>query len=404
MPTSTLDWDVELKFEDPPQSAHVIVERQVLLGRTPNNVAEMPSFDLSPYNAIEKGVSRRHGLLISDGASLSYTDLGGENGTVLNGRHLTAQETARLNDGDVLFLGHLKITISITSRTRKTAIAAIRPNLTLSSSAIAGKGQRILIVEDETGLAQMYRIGLERNGYTVQTVREMVSAIRTLNRVTPSAIVLDLMLPGINGLELCRYVRRDTECPTIPIAVVSALQDPENIKSAMDAGADVYMTKPVDWRELVRVISGLVQHSEASQPLLHTKKLNGTARLDFIPAATRPDTLVVFVDGHREPFTAVAQPLITLGRQATEANGTTQHIDLEPYGAFDKGVSRMHMTVRRVGKGFQVEDLGSANGTFVNGFSLAPHTPHELKNGDELRLGDLRMHVYFLAETEVAER
>src|SRR5579864_3632522 len=221
MPTPTLDWDVELKFEDPPQSAHVIVERQVLLGRTPNSAAEMPSFDLSPYNAIDRGVSRRHGLLVNDGTSLSYADLGGENGTVVNGRHLTAQETVQLKDGDVLFLGHLKLTVGLTSRSRKTAIAAMRPNLTLSSAAIAGKGQRILIVEDETGLAQMYRIGLERNGYTVQTVREMVSAIRTLNRITPSAIILDLMLPGINGLELCRYVRRDTECPTIPIAIVS---------------------------------------------------------------------------------------------------------------------------------------------------------------------------------------
>jgi DNA-binding response OmpR family regulator/pSer/pThr/pTyr-binding forkhead associated (FHA) protein len=363
----------------------------------------MPSFDLSSYNAVEKGVSRRHGLLTNDGTSVSYTDLGSDNGTVFNGRPLAPQETVRLNDGDVLYLGHLKLTLTLKSKLRKTSVVAMRPSLTLSSAPISGKGQRILIVEDEGGLAQMYRIGLERNGYIVQTVREMVSAIRTLNRLTPSAIVLDLMLPGISGLELCRYVRRDTECPSIPIAVVSALHEPENIKAAMDAGADVYMAKPVDWRELVRVISSLVQQIEISQPLLHTKKLSGTARLDFIPAATRPDTLVMFVDGHREPFTAVAQPQFTMGRQADQ-NGATPHIDLESYSAFDKGVSRMHLTVTRTGKGFLIEDLGSANGSFVNGFSLTPHTPHELKNGDELRLGDLRMHVYFLAETEVAER
>ncbi|MHB8626755.1 MAG: FHA domain-containing protein [Aggregatilineales bacterium] len=404
MTTATLDWDVELNFDDPPQSVHVMVERQVLLGRTPNNVAEMPGFDLSPYNAAEKGVSRRHGMLVNDGAALSYSDLGSDNGTVFNGRRLSAQETVRLNDGDVLYMGHLKVTVTLKSRVRKTSIAAIRPGLTLSSTPISGKGQRILIVEDETGLAQMYRLGLERNGYTVQTVREMVSAIRTLNRVTPSAIIVDLMLPGINGLELCRYVRRDTECPSIPIAVVSALHDSENVKAAMDSGADIYMTKPLDWRELVRVISSLVQQIEVAQPLLHTKKLNGTARLDFIPATTRADTLVVFVDGHREPFTAVAQPQITMGRQASDPNTATAHIDLESYSAFDKGVSRMHLTIRRVAKGFDVEDLDSANGTFVNGFSLAPHAPHQLKNGDELRLGDLRMHVYFLAETEVAER
>ena len=401
MANVSLDWEVEAKIGDSEQSLRVTVDQQLLLGRTPNGAAEFPSLDLSSYKAIERGVSRRHGMFLATSEGLSYQDLGSENGSTVNGTRLAAQEVMKLNSGDELFLGHLKLTLTIKSRVRKTSIIASRPNLKLSSVTTVGTGQRIMVVEDETGLAEMYRIGLERNGYSVQLMREVVSAIRALNRYTPSAIVLDLMLPGIRGIELCRYVRRDTECPDIPIIIVSALRDELATKEIMDAGADVFMSKPLDWRELVRVISSLIQSNELVNPEMHTKKLSGTARLDHLPPAGRSDTLVIFIDGHREPLTASAQPQVAFGRQNVTSSGSAQ-IDLEPYGAFEKGVSRHHSVIRRSGLGFEIEDLGSANGTFVNGFSLTPHTPRIIKNGDELRLGELRMHVYFLAETEIA--
>jgi DNA-binding response OmpR family regulator len=399
----SLDWEVEAKIGDSEQSLRVTVDQQLLLGRTPNGSAEMPSLDLSNYKASDLGVSRRHGLFIANSDGLSYQDMGSENGSFINGKRLASQEVVKLSSGDVLHLAHLKLVVTFKSRVRKTSIVAIRPNLKLSSVTTIGTGQRIMVVEDETGLAEMYRIGLERNGYSVQLMREVVSAIRALNRYTPSAIVLDLMLPGIRGIELCRYVRRDTECPDIPIIVVSALRDEIVTKEIMDAGADLFMTKPLDWRELVRVISSLIQNNEVINPAMHTKKLSGTAKLDHIPATGRTDTLVIFIDGHREPLTATAQPLVALGRQNASSNGNSSNqIDLEPYGAFEKGVSRNHSVIRRAGVGFEIEDLGSANGTFLNGFSLMPHAPHIIKNGDELRLGELRMHIYFLAETEIA--
>ena len=401
MTNVALDWEVEAKIGESEQSLRVTVDQQLLLGRTPNGAAEIPSLDLSAYKAVELGVSRRHGMFITNSDGLNYQDLGSENGSLVNGTRLAAQEIVKLSPGDKIYLGHLMLTVTFKSRVRKTSIIAIRPNLKLSSVTTIGTGQRIMVVEDETGLAEMYRIGLERNGYSVQLMREVVSAIRALNRYTPSAIVLDLMLPGIRGIELCRYVRRDTECPDIPIIIVSALRDEIVTKEIMDAGADVFMTKPLDWRELVRVISSLIQNNEIVNPAMHTKKLSGTAKLDHIAAVGRTDTLVIFVDGHREPLTATAQPSVAFGRQGVTSTGSVQ-IDLEPYGAFEKGVSRHHSVIRRVGLGFEIEDLGSANGTFLNGQPLNPHMSHVIKNGDELRLGELRMHVYFLAETEIA--
>jgi DNA-binding response OmpR family regulator len=400
MAAPQIDWDVELKLEDPPQTIQFIVEQDTLLGRTPSGQAEVPSVDLTNYNGIDRGVSRRHGMFHNDGNTLTYRDLGGGNGSVLNGAHLTPHEPARISSGDILYLGHFKAQINIRAHTRKTTILASRPDLNIVGTAVPGKGQRVLVVEDDQGLAEMYRLALERSGYTVQAAREMVTAIRALNHQTPSVILLDLMLPGIRGLELCRYVRRDTECPSIPIVVISALRDKESVKGAMDAGADVFMGKPVDWKELTRVVSTLVQGVEVSNPLLQTKRLSGTARLDTIPAEARRDTVVVFIDNYREPLTLIIQPQLTMGRQNPGANAKT-HVDLEPYEAFDKGVSRVHLTLRRAADHYEVEDMGSANGTFVNGVSIAPGQPQSLKNGDEVRLGTLRLRMYFLSETEI---
>lgn len=403
MAATELDWDVEFKLDDPPQTIHFTIEREMLLGRTPNGQAETPSVDLTNYNGVELGVSRKHGMLTNDGTAVSYYDLGGGNGSILNGRLLAPNETVKLATGDVLYLGHMKGQVTLRARARKTSILAVREQIAFNSAAPQGKGQRILVVEDDQGVSEMYRMALERTGYTVQTAREMVTAIRALNHVTPSAILLDLMLPGIRGLELCRYVRRDTECPSIPIVVISALNDKDSVRGAMDAGADVFMTKPVDWKELTRVIGTLIQRNEAGNPNLQTKRLSGTARLDFIPAETRKDTVVIFVDNYREPLTAIVQPQITLGRQAISP-ASKSHVDLEPYQAFDKGVSRVHATIRRVGTSIEIEDNGSANGTYVNGYSLPASQPHALKNGDEIRLGGLQMHVYFLSETEISGR
>jgi len=131
---------------------------------------------------------------------------------------------------------------------------------------------------------------------------------------------------------------------------------------------------------------------------MQTKQLRGTASLDYIAAQPRKDTVIIFVEGYRDPIGTVIQPQVTLGRQV----GTNQrsHVDLEPYGAFDKGVSRVHARIRRNGDRFYAEDMESSNGTFVNGTGLNKGESKLIKNGDELRLGELRMHVYMLADTD----
>jgi pSer/pThr/pTyr-binding forkhead associated (FHA) protein len=83
-----------------------------------------------------------------------------------------------------------------------------------------------------------------------------------------------------------------------------------------------------------------------------------------------------------------------LGRKDESAN-LFPDLDLTPYGALDKGVSRKHAVLRRNGDTLTVIDLGSANGTYLNGLKLAPNQPHVVRDGDEVRFGKLTSHIYF---------
>ncbi len=85
--------------------------------------------------------------------------------------------------------------------------------------------------------------------------------------------------------------------------------------------------------------------------------------------------------------------VVTMGRDDPASN--TPHIDLSPYGAYERGVSRKHVQFRRTNTLVYVSDMGSTNGTFINGRQLLPQDKRLLHNGDELRLGQLRMKVKF---------
>jgi pSer/pThr/pTyr-binding forkhead associated (FHA) protein len=83
-----------------------------------------------------------------------------------------------------------------------------------------------------------------------------------------------------------------------------------------------------------------------------------------------------------------------LGR-ADEVSGTSPDLDLTPYNALEKGVSRIHAAIRRGEDTLTLVDLGSVNGTHLNGQRLVPNQPRVLRDGDEIRLGRLVVHIYF---------
>lgn len=403
MSDSTLTaWLVELYFPKLQKSVKFRLENRLVIGRPNPDGTIKPDIDVNPYGAEEHGVSRQHVALAVENMQLNVTDLGSGNGTLLNAVRLEAEKPSPIKHGDILTLGRLEAQLRVViSPAYSSSIEGHQRSLQLQDQEQPGTGQLVLIVEDDDMVAKLLSLMLERAGYTVLSSRNVSGAIRIFKQKPPSAIVLDLMLPDMNGLELCRYIRRDSQLSDTPVIVISAANTPENVDNAMQAGADIFLGKPVSSKELRHVVSSLIHHKEKGVATLYTKHLIGTAPLKALEPRSRRDTVVLFVSGYNDnPMTVSLRQPMTLGRQANNPNSKT-HIDLSRYDAVDLGVSRVHATLSFGNEHFFVEDNSSVNGTYLNGEPIKPNTPTELSNADEIRLGQLRMYLYFLNDEDL---
>jgi hypothetical protein len=114
-----------------------------------------------------------------------------------------------------------------------------------------------------------------------------------------------------------------------------------------------------------------------------------------------PDNgIAVYVEGEAKPAYIDSKEEFVLGRKAGKTEGMI--VDLAPFRAYSLGLSRRHVTIRRVGDGYEVMDLGSVNGTWLNEERLASHTSYPLPSGSRLRLGQMRIFVLYrpFAKTE----
>lgn len=117
---------------------------------------------------------------------------------------------------------------------------------------------KILVIEDEKGLLDLLRLRLEREGYQVLSARDGVEGLQVLWEQQPDLILLDIMMPRMNGWETCRRIR---ECCDLPIIMVTALGTEQDKVRGLELGADDYLTKPFSMAELVaRVRAALRRH------------------------------------------------------------------------------------------------------------------------------------------------
>jgi len=122
-------------------------------------------------------------------------------------------------------------------------------------------------------------------------------------------------------------------------------------------------------------------------------------KLPAIHPSTTPDlmgqnSVALYINRSPDPLIVEIQTQAILGRSSTSANSQPR-IDLTPYGAFERGVSRMHAVIRRTDKGMSIEDLASSNGTWLNGTRLQAYTPNIVKSGDHLQIGHMHIEVHF---------
>lgn len=121
---------------------------------------------------------------------------------------------------------------------------------------------KILIVEDERAIAEVEKAYLERDGYEAVVVSDGLKALELFRKEQFDLILLDLMLPGIHGSEVCREVRRVSD---VPILMVTARSGEEDVIAGLDAGADDYIIKPFSPRVLMARIRANLRKNEGSQ-------------------------------------------------------------------------------------------------------------------------------------------
>jgi len=116
--------------------------------------------------------------------------------------------------------------------------------------------ETILVVDDEANIRDLARMYLEKDGYRVKTVTNGTDALATIKQDPPTLMVLDLMLPGIDGWEVCRQVRADSN---LPILMLTARDDDIDKIVGLEMGADDYLTKPFNPRELVARVRAILR-------------------------------------------------------------------------------------------------------------------------------------------------
>jgi DNA-binding response OmpR family regulator len=138
-------------------------------------------------------------------------------------------------------------------------------------------GTRILTVEDDERIRTAVKLALEDEGWTVDEAASGEEAIATFSRTPADVVLIDIMLPGIDGFELCRTLRRSSD---VPIVMVTARADTHDVVAGLEAGADDYLTKPFAPKELSARIRALLRRVRPVTPA-HARMLFGD--LEIVP-------------------------------------------------------------------------------------------------------------------------
>ena len=140
--------------------------------------------------------------------------------------------------------------------------------------------EKILIVEDEKDIVKMLDYNLKKEGFKTLSVRNGEDAIGSAKREYPDLIILDLMLPGIDGLEVCKTLKGDSKTASIPVIMLTAKSQESDKIVGLELGADDYVTKPFSPRELIARIKAVLRRGKEKEKLPEILKV-GELTVDF---------------------------------------------------------------------------------------------------------------------------
>lgn len=122
--------------------------------------------------------------------------------------------------------------------------------------------KRILIVDDETDVTELLEYNLGREGYEVTSINNPLLILGTAREFAPDLIILDVMMPDLSGIQIARMLRADTGMAHVPILFLTARDQPEDRVKGLEAGADDYICKPFDVRELLLRIQAILRRAQ----------------------------------------------------------------------------------------------------------------------------------------------
>ena len=152
---------------------------------------------------------------------------------------------------------------------------------------------RVLVVDDEESFVDALSVGLRGEGFTVHVARDGIEALQVFDDVRPDLVLLDVMLPRMSGLDVCRELRSRS---TVPILMVTARDDELDAVVGLELGADDYVTKPYSLRELVARMRAALRRSHPNQPL---DELLSRTVIDIGDVTLDPDRHEVVVRGEQ---------------------------------------------------------------------------------------------------------
>jgi phosphate regulon transcriptional regulator PhoB len=144
--------------------------------------------------------------------------------------------------------------------------------------------KRILVIEDDKDIVELVKYNLEKDGFQVTTTGDGASGLIQIRKAPPDLLILDLMLPKLSGLEICKEARKDPALNRLPILILTAKGEEADRVVGLELGADDYVTKPFSPRELAARVKALLRRTE---PAGAGEKLIEIGGLRIDPAAYR---------------------------------------------------------------------------------------------------------------------
>ncbi|MCC5827987.1 MAG: response regulator transcription factor [Phycisphaeraceae bacterium] len=206
----------------------------------------------------------------------------------------------------------------------------------------------VMVVEDEPDLQDLLRYNLNRQGYKVVCADSAEQGLKQIQRQPPNLIVLDLMLPGMDGLEFCRLLRKDPQTANLPVLILTAKGEEADIVTGLDTGADDYLAKPFSPRVMLARVKALLRRGQTA-----TEGDSGSqSNLISVKAmAIDSDKHEVRVAGRRVDLTATEFKMLWLLASKPGRVFTRQQIITAIHGQYaavtDRSVDVQIVTLRR---------------------------------------------------------